>query len=305
MTTDLDQARIILSNESIWILHLALAMIMFGVALDLKTSDFTRLLKQPRPILAGLASQFVLLPVFTLILVHLVDPLPSIALGMFVVASCPGGVVSNFFTNLSQGNTALSVSLTVFATSLAILMTPININLLGSAYQPTFELLKKVSVSIPEIIHTVAMILGLPIVFGMYFNHRWPWKTAKLRKYFKAGSILFFAGLVLFLIYQNLAVLKDYAIYIVGIVILHNFLALCGGFIWGKLLSLPVTDVRSITIETGIQNGGLALILILTFFEGLGGTALIAAFWGIWHLISGLILSGLWSRLPIRKRGGL
>ena len=93
----------------------------------------------------------------------------------------------------------------------------------------------------------------------------------------------------------------DYVFYVFWIVIIHNLVAFMTGFSIAKLMGLAKKDVRSITIETGIQNSGLGLLLIFTFFDGLGGMALLAAFWGIWHLVSGLILSGFWGYRPIKK----
>jgi BASS family bile acid:Na+ symporter len=93
----------------------------------------------------------------------------------------------------------------------------------------------------------------------------------------------------------------EYVFYVFWIVIGHNVLAFLTGFSWGTLFKLEKSNVRSITIETGIQNSGLGLILIFTFFDGLGGMAILAAFWGIWHLISGLLLAGYWSKRPIKK----
>ena len=150
-------------------------------------------------------------------------------------------------------------------------------------------------------IKLVGLILGVPIVLGMWVNYRWPLFAHRIRKPFKTGSIFFFVLLVLVVIYQNNDALLQYASYVAGLVVLHNLIALLIGFLWGKMWRLQVPELRALTIETGIQNSGLALLLILTFFKGLGGMALLAAFWGIWHLISGLLVASFWSRIPIRK----
>ena len=302
MDIDLDAARIILSTETLWILNTALALIMFGVALNLRISDFSRLIKQPKPVLVGVSGQFVLLPLVTLTLVYLIQPYASVALGMFMVASSPGGVVSNFFSHLAGGNAALSITLTAIATLSAIVLTPLNLALLGSAYEPTAVLLRTISISPWDMIQLVGLLLGVPITAGIWVNHRWPEFARRIRKGFKTGSILFFVLLVLMVIYQNREDFFQYAGYVAGLVLLHNFLALFTGFSWARLWKLSGADVRSLTIETGIQNCGLALLLILTFFEGLGGMALLAAFWGMWHLVSGLFIAGFWSRIPLSKK---
>lgn len=301
MDINLDQANIVLSTGTLWILNAALALIMFGVALNLQVSDFRRLLQQPKPVLVGVSSQFFLLPLATLGLVYVIQPYASIALGMFMVASCPGGVVSNFFSHLAQGNAALSITLTAIATLSAIPLTPLNLHVLGSSYAPTSVILNEISISPWDMIKLVGLILGVPIVLGMWVNYRWPIFAQRIRKSFKTGSIFFFVLLILVVIYQNREALVQYLTYVAGLVILHNLVALLMGYSWGKLWRLDMPDVRALTIETGIQNSGLALLLILTFFKGLGGMALLAAFWGVWHLISGLLVASFWSRIPIRK----
>ena len=112
----LDSLHINFDEQSLWVLNFALALVMFGIALDISVSDFKDLLKKPKPIFIGVVSQFVVLPFVTFLLVVLIKPVPSIALGMFMVAACPGGNISNFITYMAKGNTALSVCLTAIAT---------------------------------------------------------------------------------------------------------------------------------------------------------------------------------------------
>ena len=302
MQTDLDQVQMQLSTETLWILNLALALIMFGVALNLKISDFARLLKQPKPVLAGMTSQFILLPLVTLGLVYILQPRPTVALGMFMVAACPGGVVSNFYSHLARGNAALSISLTAIATPMAIVMTPLILSLLGSSYPPTAHLLREISISPVDIGKVVGLLLGLPIILGMIVHYKWPLFTQRIRSRFKIASVIFLVVLIAIVLFNNRDIFMTYASLVIGLVLVHNFSALLTGFGWGKMLHLPGPDVRSLTIETGIQNCGLALLLILTFFQGLGGMAVLAALWGVWHLISGLLLGSLWSKVPIRKK---
>ena len=127
-----------------WVLNLALAVVMFGVALGITVMDFKQLFRSPKILLVGVLSQFILLPLITFIFVLCIKPQPSIALGMIMVAACPGGNISNFMTHLAKGNTALSVSLTAMATAMAVFMTPFNFQFYGSLYQPTAQLLKTV-----------------------------------------------------------------------------------------------------------------------------------------------------------------
>lgn len=274
---------------------------MFGIALEISVNDFKRLFQNPKAIFTGIFSQFLLLPTVTFLLVWLIEPIPSIALGMFMVAACPGGNISNFITHLAKGNSALSVSLTAVATLLAVVMTPLNLGFWGSMYEPTATILKDVAISPLAMVKLVSLLLAIPLVLGMWVNYFNAVLAQKMAKILKWVSLLFFISLIFLALYNNREIFMDYVVYVFWIVIVHNLLAFFTGFSIAKLLGLTDRDVRSITIETGIQNSGLGLLLIFTFFDGLGGMALLAAFWGIWHLVSGLVLSGIWGFKPIEK----
>ncbi len=273
---------------------------MFGVALEISISDFKTLWKRPKPVLVGVCSQFLLLPVLTYFLVLLMEPYPSIALGMFMVAACPGGNISNFISHLAGGNTALSVCLTAIATLLAVVMTPLNLQFWGSLYAPTAIILKEVAISPGEMVKLVALLLGIPLFLGMLVNHWRPVLALKIAKVLKIVSLLFFVSLVFLALYNNRTIFMDYIFYVFWIVLLHNLLAFISGFSLARLFGLSAANVKSITVETGIQNSGLGLLLIFTFFDGLGGMALLAAFWGIWHIVSGLLLATFWGVKPIK-----
>ncbi len=280
---------------------MALALVMFGIALDISVKAFKELFKKPKVVITGVFSQFVVLPFVTFLLIWLLRPLPSIALGMFMVAACPGGNISNFITHLAKGNTALSVTLTAIATLLAIVMTPLNLQFWGSLYEPTEILLKEVAISPIEMIKLVALLLGFPLVLGMLVNYLKPRLAKKLAKFFKIVSLLFFVALIFLALYKNRDIFLEYVFYVFWIVILHNLLAFLTGFSLARAMGFSKENVKCITIETGIQNSGLGLLLIFTFFDGLGGMALLTAFWGIWHLVSGLVLASVWGYKPIDK----
>ena len=299
--TVLDTIHINFDSQTLWILNAALALVMFGIALEISVEDFKRLFQSPKSIFTGIFSQFLLLPLITFLLVWLIEPIPSIALGMFMVAACPGGNISNFITHLAKGNSALSVSLTAVATLLAVFMTPINLQFWGSLYGPTASILRDVAISPFEMVKLVSLLLAIPLVLGMWVNYLSPVLAKRMAKVLKWVSLLFFISLIFLALYKNREIFMDYVFYVFWIVIFHNLLAFLTGFSIAKLIGLTNRDVRSITIETGIQNSGLGLLLIFTFFDGLGGMALLAAFWGIWHLVSGLVLSGIWGFKPIEK----
>ncbi|MFZ6000438.1 MAG: bile acid:sodium symporter family protein [Bacteroidota bacterium] len=293
---ELDTVRLNFSSDSLWVLNLILAAIMFGIALDLKVDDFRRLKDDPRASVIGLLSQFVLLPVVTFALVWVIEPQPSIALGMMLVAACPGGNISNFLTHMAKGNTALSVSLTAAGTVLAIFSTPLNFSLWASLYPPTSGLLKEVSLDAWNMIETIITLAGIPLVLGMVVAHYAPNFAQKISKWVKPFSILTFAAFVILAFANNLNHFMDHIHRVVLVVFLHNAVALLTGFWSSRFAGLSMANQKTIAIETGIQNSGLGLILIFRFFDGMGGMALVAAWWGIWHIVSGLTISWYWSR---------
>lgn len=291
----IDHVSINFNEEGLWVLNIALAIVMFGVALGISVEDFKRLRDQPKVLFVGVLSQFVLLPFLTYLFVLLTNPKPSIALGMMMVAACPGGNISNFMTHLAKGNTALSVSLTAFGTLLAIVVTPLNFQFYGTLYEPTANILRDIQLSPFDLIELVILILGIPLVLGMLLRRQNPILANKLSIWLKPVSIIVFAGIVIVAFINNIDVFKDYVNQVLSIGIIHNLIAIVTGYLLAKWMRLSFRNQKTIAIETGIQNSGLGLLLIFTFFDGLGGMAIMAAFWGIWHIISGLLLGFYWS----------
>ena len=291
----LDNVQINFDTNALWVLNIALALVMFGVALGISISDFKNLIKQPKPVLIGILSQFVLLPFVTFVFILLVKPQPSIALGMIIVAACPGGNISNFMTHLAKGNTALSVSLTACATFLAMVITPFNFQFYGNLYQPTAEILKNIQLEPFELVKLVILILGIPLILGMLLRLKNEMLANKLAKILKPLSIVIFIAIVILAFSKNIEVFNNYIHHVLLIGISHNILAITIGFLVARMFKLSFKNQKTLAIETGIQNSGLGLLLIFTFFDGIGGMAILAAFWGIWHIISGLLLAWFWS----------
>ena len=294
----IDLVKLNFSETNLFYLNLSLGFIMFGVAINLKFSDFLLVFKHPKAALAGVLSQFLVLPGLTYLLILLIQPRASFALGMMMVAACPGGNISNFMSAMAKGNAALSVSLTAVSSALCIFMTPLNLALWASLYPPTDAILREVSLDFFCMFKTITTILIIPIILGMLLRRFRPKVADKLHPFMHYGSIMVFALIVFLAFRANFDHFLTYIHLIVLLVLVHNAIALMAGYQIGSLFRLSVADKRSITIETGIQNSGLGLILIFGFFDGLGGMALIAAWWGIWHILSGLSLSYFWSRNP-------
>ena len=161
---DIDSIKINFDAQGLWVLNIAIAIIMFGVALGISINDFKRLLKSPKIVFVGVLSQFFVLPAFTFLAILVIEPHPSFALGMMLIAACPGGNVSNFFSKMAGGNAALSVSLTAFATLICIIMTPFNLQFWGSLYTPTNEILKTVELNWVDLLKVVSLHIRHPLV---------------------------------------------------------------------------------------------------------------------------------------------
>lgn len=269
---------------------------MFGIALDIKWDDFKKVLINPKATWVGLLLQFILLPASTFVLVWIIEPAPSIALGMMLVAACPGGNISNFMTHMSKGNTALSVSLTSIGTILAIFTTPLNLQIWASLYPPTAAILHEVSLDLSDVFKTIALLIGIPLVLGITMSQKFPSIASRLSKQVKPFSIFIFALFVIVAFANNVDSFLEFIHLVIIIVFIHNLTALLLGYSVAKFFGLSLENRKTLAIETGIQNSGLGLILIFGFFQGLGGMAIVAAWWGIWHIISGLTLATYWSR---------
>jgi BASS family bile acid:Na+ symporter len=231
-------------------------------------------------------------------------------MGMILVAACPGGNISNFMSSLAKGNAALSVSLTAVATISAIVMTPLNFAVWGGLFlkiqqNTSPDLLKPLVIDPMEMFKTVFILLGVPLVLGMLFSTYLPRITKAIIKPLKILSIVVFFAMVIILFKSNYDYFLKVIKYIFFIVLIHNFLAFSTGFLFATATRRTPYDRRALTIETGIQNSGLGLVLLFNpnIFPSnlmIGGMAIVVAWWGVWHIISGLTLSGIWSGIPVK-----
>jgi BASS family bile acid:Na+ symporter len=293
-----DAVQLNFNPTTLTLLNVLIGFIMFGVALDIRVEDFRRIARDPRGPLIGLGAQFLLLPALTFVLVGILRPSPSVALGMILVAACPGGNFSNFLTSYSRGNAALSVSMTAVSTVLAIVMTPFNLQFWGSRSPGTNDILTEVSLDPLDLLMTIVLILGLPLALGMLVRARLPQLADRLTRPMRYFSLTAFFGFIAFALIGNWSFFVAYIGVFAIVVAVQNAMALGIGYLSATGARLPEYDRRAITMEVGIQNSALGLVIVFTFFDGLGGMAVIAAWWGIWHLIAGLTLGTFWSRRP-------
>lgn len=308
----LDAIKVNMNEAGMNAINIVLAFVMFGVALGIKPKIFIDIVKKPQSVILGIICQLVLLPALTFLLTITFKNWisPMIALGMILVASCPGGNISNFITSLSRGNTELSVSLTAFNTAACIVTTPLNFSFWGKMYLNFAEkrmLLPELEIPFWEIFKTIVILLGIPLLLGILCSQYLPKVSKMLKKPMQYLSVAFFILMVVLTFGNNLDAFMKCIQYIFLIVLVHNLLALGIGFGAGTLFKVPYKDRRTITIETGIQNSGLGLVLLFNpaifdpvIWSNNGGMVVITAWWGVWHIISGLSLAYIW-RLRGRK----
>ena len=311
---NLDTLNVNLGSNEMVLVNFILAFVMFGVALSIRTSTLKSIFKKPQAVIIGLLLQWFALPGLTCLVAIILNPIitPMVAIGMILVASCPGGNVSNFLSSFSKGNIELSVSLTAITTLFASIITPLNFWFWGAHYFRFAEIRNDIpTLEIPftDVLLQIILILGFPIVLGMIISHFFPKIAKKITKVTQIISILFFIGMVIVSMTQVLSSFEQrWEVYTsilcaLVIVVIHNAIALGTGFFGGKLANLPNKDCKTLSIEVGIQNSGLALALLFnpTIFSpntwsNNGGMVIIAALWGIWHIISGLTISTIYRR---------
>ena len=299
----IDQIQVTLNAGGMNTINIVLAFVMYGVSLGIKPGTFVDVFKKPKSVILGATCQFVLLPAFTCLLAILISRWisPMMGLGMILVASCPGGNISNFMSSLAKANVELSVSLTAISTALAVVMTPFNFWLWGNAYLHFAAVhadIPTLAIPLMDVFRTIFILLGIPLAAGILTARYLPKVADFLKKPLQYISIAFFIAMVILSFAGNMDAFLKCIKYIFLIVLIHNLVALSIGY--------NVAAKRTLTIETGIQNSGLGLVLLLgtplfANFPPHGGMLVITAWWGIWHIVSGLATAFYFNRKSWRK----
>ena len=302
----IDSIQVTLNAGGMNTINIVLAFVMFGVALGIKPRMFVDVFKNPKSVLLGMLCQLILLPAFTYLLAMAFGSWisPMMGLGMILVASCPGGNISNFMSSLGKANIELSVSLTAISTALAIFLTPFNFWMWGNLYLSTSPVAAEVpTLVIPlwDVFKTIFILLGIPLTLGILTSQFLPKVANALKKPLQWISIVFFLVMVVLSFTGNIDAFLKCVKYIFLVVLIHNLLALGIGYGVGTIAKVPFRDRRTLTIETGIQNSGLGLVLMLgtslfADFPPHGGMLVITAWWGIWHILAGLTVATIFNR---------
>ena len=290
------QAKLVPMQAQQLILGLVLAVMVFSVALELKPDDFRRVAAMPRAVVAGLIPQFLLLPVGTWLATLVLDLPPNVEAAMILVASCPGGSLSNVVTHFGRGNTALSVSVSAVAALLALVLTPLNFSWMVASNPATARWLRTLDIDATGIWFSLLVLLALPMVLGLWLSREYPRWTMRVQKPLANFSLF---ALLAFIV---VGLIKERQLLTLGllptllIVVLHNASGLFFGYLTSRALGLGERDRRAVMIEGGMQNSGLALGIIAVQFNSDLGMVIIASLWGMWHIVSGMACALWWRR---------
>ena len=282
------------------VLSLVLATMVFSVALELKIDDFRRVAKEPRAVVCGLIPQFILLPVGTWLATLALDLPPNVEAAMILVASCPGGSLSNVVTHFGRGNTALSVSISAVASLIALFATPFNFSWMVASNPATAGWLRTLNIDASDIWISLLALLAAPMALGLFTAYRFPALTARIQKPLANFALFALLAFIVLGLVRERQLLTLGLLPMLLIVVLHNGSGLLFGWLTAHAFRVSERDRRAVMIEGGMQNSGLALGIIAVQFASDLGMVIIASLWGIWHIVSGLSLAFYWRHIDAR-----
>ena len=271
-------------------INLLLGIIMFGMGLTLKLGDFKQVLIAPKEVITLAVAQYTIMPLIAVGLVYVFQLPPEIAIGVILVGCSPGGTSSNVMTFLAKGNMALSVTATSVTTLLAPIVTPALTLLLASAWLP---------VSFSAMFFSIIQIVLVPIALGIIVQYLLGTKVDKAVGILPLISVIGIIGVLTAVVANNVENIIASGLLIFGVVILHNLLGYLVGFLLGKVLRFDLRDTKTMSIEVGMQNSGLAATLAATHFSLIA--AVPGALFSVWHNISGSLVANWLSKLDNRK----
>ena len=291
-----DTLQINFNPNQMVILNMAMAFLMFSVALDIRLSDFKKVVQFPRSVGVGLVVQYLFFPLLTLGIIFLFRPPVSVAMGMVLVSMCPSGNMTNFLVHFAKANVALSVTLNAIIILSATVVTPTGFLFWSKFIPESAELRRSFDVTFGEMAQIILTLIVLPLIIGMVLHERFSDVVARIRPWVQRASLILFFAILALALLGNLDNVRRYLGFVFLLVAVHNAAGLGAGYGLARLLRLPEQDCRALSFESGVHNTALGLLLIFRFFNGLGGMALIAAWWGIWDLVTGIGLAGYWRR---------
>ena len=264
-----------------------LGIVMFGMGMTLKLSDFKVVFTKPKAVITGILSQYIIMPLLAFLLVKIFNLDPALAVGVILVGSCPGGTSSNVMTYLAKGDVALSVGMTACTTILAPVVTPALVLLLGGA---------TINVSYVSMLMSIVQVVLVPIVLGFVINHFFEKFAQAGAKVLPLVSVIAICLIIMAVVAANAAKIMTVGWLIVVVVMLHNLCGYALGYGVGKVLGLSRDQMRTLSIEVGMQNSGLATSLATVHFATMPLAAVPGTVFSVWHNISGAIYANILAR---------
>ena len=264
-----------------------LGIVMFGMGMTLKLSDFKVVFTKPKAVITGILSQFIIMPLLAFLLVKIFNLDPALAVGVILVGSCPGGTSSNVMTYLAKGDVALSVGMTACTTILAPVVTPALVLLLGG---------ETINVSYMSMLMSIVQVVLVPIVLGFVINHFFEKFAQACAKVLPLVSVIAICLIIMAVVAANAAKIMTVGWLIVVVVMLHNLCGYALGYGVGKVLGLSRDQMRTLSIEVGMQNSGLATSLATVQFATMPLAAVPGTVFSVWHNISGAIYANILAR---------
>ena len=267
-----------------------LGIVMFGMGMTLKVEDFQRVLQHPKEVAIGVGAQFIIMPLVALALVKVFALPPELAIGVILVGTCPGGTASNVIAYLAKGDVALSVSMTMTTTLLAPIVTPALTYFLAGAW---------IDISFTAMMISIAQMVLAPVILGLLVHHFMADTTKKIMPAMPLVSVICIVLLVGCVVALSASKLATVGLTMAAIVILHNAFGLALGFTAAKLLHMDARKARTVAIEVGMQNSGMAASLAVMYFNP--AAALPGAIFSVWHNVSGSLVANFCVRRDNRE----
>jgi len=300
-----DQLQINFNPDQMALLNWAMAFLMFAVSLDIRLNEFKKVVDYPKTVLIGVGIQYLLFPMLTLCTIMVFQPPVSMALGMILVSMCPSGNMTNFLAHYARGNIALSITLNAILVLSATVLTPAGFWFWSGFLPEATALRNTFEIGFFDMVLIILKLIIAPLAAGMALNHYAPQVVNKMRTWVQRLALIIFFSILVLALWGNRANLTSYLGYVFLIILIQNGIALTGGYWIGRAFKLPEPDCRTLCFEAGVHNTALGLLLIFRFFDGLGGMALIAAWYGIWDLVSGYALAHYWRSRSTQTTGPL
>ena len=267
-----------------------LGIVMFGMGMTLRVEDFRTVLRHPHEVAIGVVAQFLVMPLVALLLVKAFGLPPELAIGVILVGTCPGGTASNVISYLAKGDVALSVSMTMTTTLLAPIVTPALTYLLAGAW---------IQVSFTSMMISIAEMVLAPVILGLAAHHFFERQVTRVMPVMPLVSVVCIVLLVGGVVALSAGKLLEVGPIMFAIVVLHNAFGLSLGYAFAKLFHLDSKKSRTVSIEVGMQNSGMAASLAILYFHP--AAAIPGAIFSVWHNISGSLVANYFARKEEKK----